>query len=674
MKKTAWFWLLGFAVVWLGLRVFWLDGDPGVSPLWEYGYNVTDEGYYMGAGKDKYLWGAFCDFRRNESFTYGYSPLTHWLSYLGYRLGGLTDWGWRVPFVLFYFAAWMLSFLHVARRCGEKTAFLWCATLSLMPVMVVYERTACNDLLIASLGVIAFCVAAGGGVWRIFVSALVAGAISLVKPSVWIVLPIVAAGILSERKTRKAWLDLALFAAAAIASVWFWRAMALVSLLPEVGRHGMSAAEVLRCTTTHNPLPSLLDYNQFLRGFSSFPRDVCFKALSGVAALVVLLPLAMMARGAILRRASWRLLLYLGALAYVAGVSVNNSICLHYYHPVLMLLPILIAETWSDLHAGEAPREGRLKEVALPLAILSGAVAVLMVFADPSSAKPQEAIAYFSNISNLPQKIVWGFNGGCALLVALATVAVFAMVRGLAALKREGVCWFVCAFAAASVALSNLATPAVARYVKLAASDYVAPTYLVLAVGLAWLAIVFALPNFRLRDKVLAGFAPAVVVLSFLLTPSWRSAAVEMLRPARHDQRRVAAEMAKALPPDAVVLGERSTQVLMGQPFRTATTMPACDPIPIVRKCFEKDAKAPVYGLLDSQNAYNLQHFQKHAGEFRLDLLKKFQLPSFGNGKPADVFFCRVVKLGDGVGPVPAGSGGLGVNRPCGLSASAPAR
>jgi len=92
MKKTTWLWLAGFAVIWFALRVFWLDGDPGITSLWEYGFNVTDEGYYMGAGKDKFLWGAFCDFMRNESFTYGYCPLTHWLSYAAYRVTGLSDW------------------------------------------------------------------------------------------------------------------------------------------------------------------------------------------------------------------------------------------------------------------------------------------------------------------------------------------------------------------------------------------------------------------------------------------------------------------------------------------------------------------------------------------------------------------------------------------------------
>jgi len=641
MRKT-WIWLLAFAAVWLALRVFWLDGDPGVPALWEYGYNATDEGYYMGAGKDKFLWGAFCDFTRNESFTYGYSPLTHWLSYAAYRVFGLSDWCWRLPFVLLYFIAWMCSFSYVAKRCGNVQAFVWCTCLSLMPVMVVYERTACNDLTIAALGVIAFCVASGRGLWCIFAAAVIAGAITLIKPSVWVVLPIVAAGILSERKSRSVWLDLGLFAGASVLAVVMWKSLALLSVLPEAARHGLSPAEIIRRTTTHNALPSLLDIVQFLRGFSSFPRDVCFKALSAVAAFLAVVPLSMAARAVIARRWNARLVFYLALLAYTAGISVNNTICLHYYHPALLLLPILWAQVWQDMEELPAPDVSR-KAVWVLIAVAIVGTVVASVCVMSSLISPQEAIAYFSTISNLPQKIVWGMNGACVVSVAIAVVVALGVVRGLHSLKREGVFWFVGAFAAASVAFSTAAIPCVARYVRLTPSDYTLPMSLTLAGGLVWMIAAFAADG-KLRRWAVAGFVPVTVALCFAFTPSWRAAAVELLRPASHVQREVAEEVAKRLPPEAVVIGERSTQVLMGKPFRTATTMPACDPIPIVRQLFAKDRQAPVYALLDSQNAYNLQHFQKHQDEFRLDLLKKFQLPSFAAGKPADVFLCRVVR------------------------------
>ena len=63
MKRASnWIWFAAFVIVWCALRLYWLNADAGIPSIWEYGYNVTDEGYYMGAGKDKFLWGFFCDY------------------------------------------------------------------------------------------------------------------------------------------------------------------------------------------------------------------------------------------------------------------------------------------------------------------------------------------------------------------------------------------------------------------------------------------------------------------------------------------------------------------------------------------------------------------------------------------------------------------------------------
>ena len=97
---------------------------------------------------------------------------------------------------------------------------------------------------------------------------------------------------------------------------------------------------------------------------------------------------------------------------------------------------------------------------------------------------------------------------------------------------------------------------------------------------------------------------------------------------------------------NSVVIGERSRQMLMGHPVRTATTMPGCDPIPIVETLLRKDPSVNLFALADSQNAYNLQHFREHSKEYRLDLLKEYKLPSFASGRPASVYFCRIVPVG----------------------------
>ncbi len=647
MKKVSdWIWFGTFVVLWCALRLFWLDADAGVPSLWEYGYNVTDEGYYMGAGKDKLLLGFFCDYPIGESFTYGYSPLTHWLAYLGYVLFGLSDWAWRIPFAALYLVAWCLAFIHSARRLGAAQTFLLCAVFASLPVVVAYERTACNDLTIGSLAMAAFFIASGSGVWRIFASAVVAGAIALVKPSVWVLLPFVAAGVLSVRKTRNAWLDVVLFTATAIVAVFGWRAIAVLSVAGEAQLHGLTAAELIRRTTTHNALPSLFDFDQLFRGFSSFPRDICFKAFGPAAAFATVVPLAMAARDVLRRRWGWRILLYLSVPVYVAGVSVNNSICLHYYHPALMALPILFAEIAHDL-AEDPPETASAKAQGVALAF-AVAVAVVATFAasDVLPSRPDAESRFFSTISNLPQSIVWGCSLPYLLVPPLLLVVLLASLRGLRALAREGAVWFAVGFAGASVAFAGLPGLRLAPFLKQPDSAWLAPMALSLTASFAFAVIAFGMGATPFRRRTFLAFAPVVAVLSIVLIPTSRNATGELLLRHTRVQRDLASEIASTLPEGAVVIGERSRQFFMGQRVRTATTMPGCDPIPIARRLLDENPSMPVYALADSQNAYNLKHFHEHRDEFRLDLVRELSLPSFANGLPAKVYLCKVAKLG----------------------------
>ena len=646
MKRSDWLWLIAFAALWCALRVFWIDADPGIASLWEYGFNATDEGYYMGAAKDKFVWGAFCDFARNESFTYGYSALTHWMAYIGYAICGLTDWGWRIPFVALYLLAWLMAFAHVTRRTSAKAAFLWCASLSSIPVIVAYERTACNDLTIGALAVIAFCLASGKGWWRIIASAFVACAISLIKPSVWILLPVVAAGLLAERKTRSRLLDIGLLVVAVAGFLLFWRLMAIVSVLPEAEMHGVSAGEILRRTTTHNALPSLFDFDQLFRGFSSFPRDICMKAFASATAIFFVAPLAMAARAALRRKWDWRLLLYISVPVYVAGVSVNNSICLHYYHPALMLMPLLVAEICCDLNADREEAGGASWKVEAAMLGIAAIVAALCCLAPIGSfMKPADVAEYYSTISNLPRKIVWLLTPGSLAMAPLAVVALIAVLRGIKATVREGAVWFAVCAAAASAALAGAPGAQIASYIRQTQSEWILPAILSLVASFVFAVAAFGMRPSAFRRRLAILFAPVAIAMSFAVSPTWRESCVQLLSPGTHTQRAVADEIAALVPANSVVIGERSSQVLMGKAIKTATTMPGCDPIPIVKALLERDGNVNLFALADSQNAYNLQHFQKHAKEYRLHLLKEFKMRSFANAKPASVYFCKIIPL-----------------------------
>jgi hypothetical protein len=522
-------------------------------------------------------------------------------------------------------------------------AFVWCAVFSSLPVVVAYERTACNDVAIAALAIIAFCLAAGGGWWRIPAAAAVAGAICLVKPSIWVLIPLVAAGVLCERKTRSTWIDIGLFVLASAAAIAAWRELAVLSLKPEASLHGLTAAELIKRTTTHNALPSLLDFNLLFRGFSSFPRDICLKSLGPAAPLMTLVPLAMALRDIIARRWSWRLLLYLSIPAYVAGVSTNNSICLHYYHPALLSLPLLFTAMDGDFEGGEVKARNRTQAATLFFAAAAAGLALLAALCMPLAR--EAAAETFSTISNLPRRIVWTVNWFPCVLFATALSIVLAFSRGLRAARIQAPAWLALGFCAASVAFTGIPGFKLSFFLKQSEAEWLAPMVVSVIASALFLVLAFGLPATLFRRRAFLCFVPAATLLALVAVPSWRAGAVELLTTRSRIQREAAEEIATLIPDDAVVIGERSRQILMAKPQRTATTMPGCDPIPIVKKAFAADPNAKVFALADSQNAYNLQHFREHAREYRLDLVREFKLPSFANGQPASVYLCRIVQM-----------------------------
>ena len=106
------------------------------------------------------------------------------------------------------------------------------------------------------------------------------------------------------------------------------------------------------------------------------------------------------------------------------------------------------------------------------------------------------------------------------------------------------------------------------------------------------------------------------------------------------------AEIARLVPKNALVVGERANDLLMSVPLRTATTFPtAGDPTPVLDAARALNAQTPLYALLP-MNPQNLNYRKILAqNRHRLVKVKSFRLPSFRDGKPEDVWLCRV--LGD---------------------------
>ena len=642
-KKSFWLCMALFALVYLALRLFWLDGDPGIAAAWEYGYNATDEGYYLDGGKEKYLWGRFVDLSRHEAFTYGFSPGTHALSYLSHLVFGLSTWTWRIPFFMITCLAWFVMFAYLARRSGGWRALALCVSISSIPMVIAYERTASNDVLIGSLTVMAYVLATGRAKWRLAAASLVTSLIVLIKPSVWALIPVVMAGVLQTPRFKRWWIDAGCFVAMTVVGVCVCKLLTVLSVLPDAKAAGISAWEVVKRTTTHYPLPPLFDFASHFKGLSAFPRDPSYCMLGIAAILVFVLPVALTMKNLVHRRLNGNTLLFAGVSAYVAAINVMNTQYTHYFIPALMMMPIMLDAAATEVEAVEGADTPGWRKEAPGMALALAMCAVVGVLLSCFEIKPQLAQQYYSRIYNFPAKNVYLSTMPLIAVFAGGTVLILTLLRGLSPAKRELPAWLVSALAAASVVFAAVPAVQLAPYMHQQVALYFAPMVLDLVASVLILVSLFGSGGLFLRARTIGSFALVSVATCYFLTSNWRQAACELIRPATHYHDLAAKELVSLLPKDAIVIGERANQMLMSLPIRAATTFAAgSNPIPVIQTILQREPSAKLYALIDPQHPYNLQHYREHAKTYALHPVKVLKMPSFGNGSPTDIHLCRI--------------------------------
>lgn len=658
MKKTVerlldsrWFWFAAFALVWSALRLFWITCDTGVPATWEYGFHTTDEGYYLSGGKEMFLWGSFVDVVRREALNYCYSYGTHWLSYFAHLLFGLSTWTWRIPFVLIYFVAWMMMFLQVAKRSGAKFSFVACLAASSLPLVVTYERGASNDALIAALLAVAFALSCGKGVWRLFAAAFVTSLIATVKPSVWVMIPMVLGGLLEERKTRHRLLDAAVFVLVTAALVYGWKLVSVWTVLGEAERAGLSPWDVLLRVNATYGLPSLSDILLDLRAVASFPRDPSVRVMGATTVLISVVPAAMLLFNLVRGRWNGRLFLYGSMAAYAYALNVINSMYTHYFLPLLIMLPALfsvIGEDLSDVCRPHRPWKGLAFESAMGLAIVAVGVLLLMSF----GFDVKKAGEFYSRIHNLPGSNPWLMTWPIVVGGGIFGAVAVGGNCGLRALRREGWAWLLLFMLVFSAAAAGLPAAVVAPHLRLSPTVFYLPVALNAFVGMLFVYVLFVSTGSFASRRFTLMFLAVPVLASYLVLPTWRQAAAELLTKRTFHDRDLARELAAIVPSDAIVLGERSNQAFLSLPVRTATLFTLNSvPLPLIEELRKRDPNVKLYGLFDSQHAYCLQNMQKCADKYRLQLVKTFRMPSFGNGSLADVYLCRIVAVKKGNEP-----------------------
>ncbi|MBQ3289958.1 MAG: hypothetical protein IJH50_11145 [Kiritimatiellae bacterium] len=146
--------------------------------------------------------------------------------------------------------------------------------------------------------------------------------------------------------------------------------------------------------------------------------------------------------------------------------------------------------------------------------------------------------------------------------------------------------------------------------------------------------------------KALSIAVPPCILACYIATPNWTTAFQDLVRRGTHRHQVAAKELEKILPKDAIVIGERSNQMLMSLPIRTASTFAAnSNPIPVIESILKSEPNAKLYALADSRHTDVLKHCRKAADKYRLCPITTFKMPSFSNGMPSDVYLAAIEVL-----------------------------
>ncbi|MGD0248623.1 MAG: hypothetical protein ABSB75_06170, partial [Candidatus Limnocylindrales bacterium] len=292
----------------------------------------------------------------------------HFLSYLGYRLAGLTLGAMRWPSMALAIAAWLAVYAIATRRTPALVAGIVIAVMSCNPVSLTYERTASTDVALGALAVLSFMAITA----RRPVLALAAGACMAlactVKANAVVLLPLVLLGAKQRRGPR-----LGLAAAAfgvGLAALWWGRQLAVIA-----SSDGHDSAWVLAESSRWQTALASLRYNpaDWFKPISVFPRWQNSMMLGPFVVWALALPMwwLLMFWWRTGRWWSRRHALPVGMLIYTGALASQPPNSLRHYLPLLFFVPLLLMQSrWLCRPAGAPRRRGAVT-------LLAGAIVML---------------------------------------------------------------------------------------------------------------------------------------------------------------------------------------------------------------------------------------------------------------------------------------------------------
>jgi 4-amino-4-deoxy-L-arabinose transferase-like glycosyltransferase len=632
-------------------RWAWIDCDGGTPSLMEYGYFATDEGFYTGGGRQKLLYGQFVNVARSAPCTYAICPSSHVLTWIAFSVFGQTTWAHRVFPLLMSTCAWLGVFFFLSRRTLPWIAFLLLACTLLNPFLTVYGRTACNDTMMASALLIGYIVTRKKGLLFPFLGGCVFGLGIWIKQSIWVLFLIGLSGAAMSFSTKNRLRRTALFLLGFCVSACIQYGLIRLMIYNDAISQNVTVSALLKCSNSSYPLPNPFDWQSTFKGLSSFPRCPADGLLGLWIPLFLVLPALLFIRRLTDKPIRWdgRLLLYLTLPVYALSISILPVFYAHYYIPIIMFVPLIWYEARHDLKLWTEHNRG-LGFVLMTCAILYVTISFTSFTVKTEDAEKLNSI--LSNAYNLPQMIIWCRNG----LYLLAAAGVL-LLLGLWARRHKLTPWTIIGLSFSSLGVADLCYAQLPlseayKFTPIFSASMKDVARLLQVASLALFFIVWALPKTTRHSVRWYLLFVLLFVYGTLANPVWRNGACELTRRG-HLHKKAVQELAKLVPENAVVFGERAPQLFLSLKPRVAPC-PNGDPVPAVLKMHTRYPNRPLYAVLDAEHNYHYSHYEKNKDKLQLQVIHTLKLPSFNTSLPSDVFLIRLWVIDKNIkGPLP---------------------
>ncbi len=600
-------WCIGVALLLVigALRIPWLEADAGAPGLWSYGTFPTDEGSYTGGGRLAALTGKCYDPLMDYPSSLKVSPGLNFLSYISYRICGLTYAAARWPVVLAAMVGWLTVYYLASRVTVPWLAGVVTLVISCNPISLIYERWASSDVVCGVAVVVAYALLQQRAHGWSALAGVAMGFALLVKASAALLMPLLLFGLLLHKGQRlRRWAGfiggcVGCYVAGQALLDWWVKAAV-----------GKSVSGTLGAPTMSEYLTG--GWLIMLRAISVFARYPISTQLGPFLPWLLVLPVWYLAitwyrTGKYLTR---RGVVCAGIFVFLAALATQARNPMRYFVPALYFCPLLLVNCRALVF--QSVQRGKVYGMIL----LVGTCVFLWAYWGRIHFTVEEARPYFYNEYVLPAKAHWWLSWPVLLIGAgFVALAVLSRLGWRGGGRRYAMVIILALVASCCLSQNRLYAGGGLR------EKFVMTQTLLQATVLGILMLIFG-GRWCRGWRQWYGCWGSVFVAFALFNQHW-SQAYPTLLTRRYVMRDVSDRIARELPPDALVVGRRVATLLRNTPLRLGQDGPIYDPSVFVEKAARLKKEIPGRSLYWVIGA---DEFGTYASPNHVEIRKRFKL------------------------------------------------